>query len=135
MFGKAISWVLNNPVIMLLFVFTVMFVMVVVAKNGELAEVRRASAAKDKRIETMVASLQQSRANVAGLTTSVNAQNASIQALADRGMAADARFEQLMDQVRAGNASLDKRITAIDKAAPGVDRCASALTLLKGAAQ
>lgn len=137
--GKGLSatfaWMLKNPVVVLLAIFTGMFAMIVVSKNSEIATLERTSGEKDKRIETLVASLSQARTNVASLSDGIRVQNAAIDLLNERSSAASVKFDGLMAELTKGNARLQDKIAAIDAAKPGADPCQSAYALIQGSVQ
>lgn len=141
--GKGISavlgWMLKNPVIVLLFIFTAMFAMVVVSKNAEIRTLRTSiddpKTGWRKRNEVFQASNATLRANNISLTTSVARQNEALAALQKQGVVADGKFDSLMAAMATSNATIGRKIAAIDAAKPGADKCESAFLLMKGAAK
>ncbi len=136
LFLKGIGgWLLKNPALIACALLLAAFAMLVISKNAEIRTLRSVGHEKDARIETLVGSLGQARANVATLNASLITQSASIAALEQQGVAAGAKFDQLMTGMATANATTARKLDAIDKAKPGPDICKSAFELMKGAAR
>lgn len=133
--AKAGIWFLRNPAIIFAAAFCVAFVLVVVSKNAEIATLEKTSNEKDTRITSLTSDLAVSRANYATLNASLTTQNASILALKNQGDAASVKFDQIISGMTAGNATIAKKIAAIDAAKPGADKCASAFALVRSSVQ
>lgn len=133
--GAAFTWLLKNPAVLFALAFSLAFLYTVHSKNDEIAEISKTSNAKDARIIQLLASLAQARANVATLNGTLDVQSASIKALQTQGDSQDAKFDQLIAGQAAGNATIAKKITLIDAAKPGADKCASAFALVRSSVQ
>lgn len=133
--GKAGSWLLRNPAVIMVVLLSAAFVMIVVSKNSEIFVLNKQSKEKDGRIAELIASLQQARSNVTRLSASLEAQNASIVQLKNQGDAATIKFDTIINGMAASNVITAKKLDALKVAKPGSDKCASALALVKGQVQ
>lgn len=129
--AKAGTWLFKNPAIFMTGIICVMFVMVVISKNSEIGTLNKASKEKDVRIETLITSLGQARANVATLNGTLTTQSDSIAALKTQGDAAGTKFDQLIASMASANATTARKLAMLDKAKPGPDKCASAFQLIR----
>lgn len=136
LFAKgALTWVSKNPTIFVTLFSLAAFVMIVVSKNSEISVLTAQSKEKDNRILALNAGLTQARSNVATLNETLKRQNLSIVALQKQGESSVQKFDSLMSLLADSRASTARKLDAIDKAQPGADKCASALSVLKGAAK
>lgn len=130
-----LGWFNANPLIGVIICVAIATGMVFVAKDAQLSEVRKESAAKDKRIEALNGDLRTAQNNVAALNLSIGNQNQSIANLAAQGVTASQKFDKIIAGMSAANAGTARKLEDIRNAKPGPDKCASALALIKGAAK
>lgn len=133
--SSAFSWLLKNPTVLLMGVISAMFLMVVVSKNSVIDTLNKSIKEKDARIERSVAAITTLRNNNMTLSESLKVQSDSIVALQKQGEQAGVKFDQLMAGMAASNATTAKKLSALDSAKPGPDKCTSAQALIKGAVQ
>lgn len=133
--AKGARWLLENPAILLAGAFGIMFAMVVVSKNSEIATLEKASKDKDVRLERNIATMAQLRGNNATLNASLTTQSASIKALEAQGTTASARFDQIMAATADQTKTLNAKIVSLDSAKPGANKCDSALALVRSNVQ
>lgn len=129
------TWLLANPAILFALAFSVAFLFTVDSKNSEIATLQAANKAKDDRINGLYANNVTLKTNNASLSSSLSVQTASITALQAQGTAADEKFNQLIAGQAASNASIAKKISTIDAATPGADKCSSAFDLIRSSVQ
>jgi hypothetical protein len=132
-------WLIKNPAIVMTGIVTAMFIMVVVSKNAEIRSLDNAiNNPKNGWIARNAALSQDNSAlklNNTGLTASLATQSQSIKDLATQGHLNDAKFDTLIAGMGQANATTARKLDAINKAQPGADRCASALSLIRSSVQ
>lgn len=126
------TWLVKNPAIMMTGIIGIMFLMVVISKNDHIDALRQENKNKDAQIILTERALGQARTNVATLNGQLGVQNDSIKALAQQGIDAGKKFDILMAAESVSNATLARKLTTLDSAKPGPDKCVSAQALVKG---
>lgn len=129
----------KNPAFMMSLFGVIAVALLVVAKNHEIHglenQINNPKSGFVVRLANAHDALVTERNNTAVLTQSLQEQGDSIKLLGQKADTANNAWAAVQGQLSTLHSSIASRISTIDSAKPGADRCASALQLLKGAAQ
>lgn len=137
--SAALTWLSKNPAIMITLIVIVAFVMLLVSKNHEIAglndRISNPKTGYEFRIGALRDALTTERNNTASLKAGLDDANNALGQLQTKADNARTAYDKIIAGQAATNTRLDGKLTNIQNAKPGADKCASALALIKGSVQ